>query len=56
MKPVRASWQIAIGLLITLVGGLTLYSPGGWEWLSALNIFFGGILIGMGYVLRILER
>lgn len=48
--------QIIIGFLVTCIGALTLASPGGWDALSGLNLFLGGLLIGMGFVFRVLER
>jgi len=48
--------QLLLGLLVTAIGCITLANPGGWDWLSALNIFMGGVLIGMGIVSRIVFK
>jgi uncharacterized membrane protein len=36
-----------IGILVTAVGVSTLINPGGLDMLSALNIWMGGLLIGL---------
>jgi hypothetical protein len=52
----KATSQIMFGTLVALIGAITLYTPGGWDWLSGLNLFLGGLLIGMGYVLYVIDR
>ena len=46
--------SILIGLLVGLIGVLSLVTPGGWDWLSVLNIWMSGLLIGVGAVSKAL--
>jgi hypothetical protein len=45
---------IAVGLIAAAVGLWGILNPGGWDLLSALNLFLGGFLLGNGLSLRLI--
>lgn len=47
--------NILLGILVSFIGAISLAVPGGWDWLSALNLWMGGLLIGIGYFTRMIR-
>lgn len=43
---------VLLGFLVGAIGAITLAIPGGWDVLSGLNLFMGGLLIGLGLAAR----
>lgn len=40
--------NIILGTLVGIIGIISLIIPGGWDWLSVINIWMSGLLIGIG--------